>query len=81
MIHFTRHPEVQKAIIADLEELLEAAKLGELKGLFVVTLDREERVQTVFTAENRYTLMGAGYAGLAERAAKWGRDHSGEGAG
>ena len=70
---FTQHPDIARDIACEVDVLAMRAKEGRIAGLYVATVLADGTCETVFIAEERYTLFGVAYSGLATRASKEGK--------
>jgi hypothetical protein len=65
---FTQAPGVQADIRRALRELLEEAERGEVTGLFVAQVDKDDQVSMSMVGEKKYTLLGAATVALVHQA-------------
>jgi hypothetical protein len=67
---FTHAPGVQADIRRALRELLAEAEAGDVTGLFVAQVDKDDQVSMSMIGEKKYTLLGAATVALVHQAMK-----------
>lgn len=69
-IPFTKAPGVQADIRRALSELIEEAEAGDVTGIFVAQVDKDDQVSMSMIGEKKYTLLGAATVALVHQAMK-----------